>query len=362
MKTIQIKREDRPTASRLNSQLADGDTRFIYDCWYVAGRINEFGRQLVERTLLGESVVFYRRTDEKPVALQNRCPHRSFPLAQGALEGDNVRCGYHGLAFDSSGACVDVPTQNVIPPSLCIREYPVVERGPYVWIWMGKADMADESLIPDTSWLWSPDWTFAEDYVSFNANYVGLHENLLDLSHFTYLHPSTLGTPEYARTPCEVDADGDRVRISRFVAECDVPPIYEKTGIKGKMSRHTVSDFVTPALHHASAVMRDLKEDRERRDFTIYISHFITPATQNSTHYWFAFARDFALTNPEVTRYMGASALKAFREDIHALHEITRMYSLEPQAPSYEIHIKSDQAGVATRRVLRRLAEGNQNV
>jgi phenylpropionate dioxygenase-like ring-hydroxylating dioxygenase large terminal subunit len=343
--------------ARVRAELADEHTPLIRDCWYVAGRSDEFSRELNERTLLSQSVVFYRAEDGHPIVLQNRCPHRSFPLSKGTLEGDTVRCGYHGLAFSPSGACVDVPSQNVIPPSLCIRAYPVEERGPFVWIWMGKPEDADPALIPDTSWLASPEWRFAAAYVELKANYVGLHENLLDLTHFTYLHPTTLGTPEFARSPFDVEVTDERVRITRFVESCDVPPIYTQTGIDGKMSRLTTSDFLTPALHHASAVLRGLAPTDGRNEFTVYISHFLTPETQHTTHYWFTFARDFALDSEDVTEYIARSALHAFHEDVFALEQIRRLHEIEPDAGEHEINLKSDQPGVAARRALKRLAE-----
>jgi len=343
---------------RANDRLADGRTPLPRQFWYIAGLARDFGRKPLERTLLGQSLVFYRSTQGRPVALMNRCPHRSYPLAHGQLEGDILRCGYHGLAFAPDGRCTEIPSQETVPRGICTRSYPVAERGPFVWIWMGDdpAD-ADESAIPDTNWLESPDWSHVTSYLFLRANYVYLHENLLDLSHFTYLHPTTLGTPEYARTPFDVQVQGDVVRITRHVAACDVPPIYSRTGIAGKMSRRTVSEFISPAMHHASAVMSDLAPaPGARRDFTIYITHFATPETQDTTHYWFAFARDFALGDAEVDEYMKSSALTAFNEDRHALEEIARIYRGEPGAPGAEIHVRSDGAGVAARRILRRLA------
>jgi len=335
------------------SVMADHRTPLVRRCWYVAGRGDEFTRQLRERSLLGESVVLYRTEAGRPVVLQNRCPHRSFPLAKGSLEADAVRCGYHGLAFDSGGKCVDIPSQEVIPQRLAIRSYPAVERGPFVWVWMGDPADADPGLVPATPWLASQDWTYASNYVFLGANYVGLHENLLDLTHFTYLHPTTLGTPEYARAPFQVEAGSETVRISRLVPECDVPAIYRTTGMRGKMSRHTVSEFLTPALHHASAVLRDLEADGV---YTVYISHFVTPADQDRTHYWFTFARDFQIADQAITEFTERSALHAFNEDVDALQEIARMHGSGPDAKR-EISLKSDQAGVAARRILRSLAD-----
>jgi len=343
--------------AKANARLADGNTPLVKNCWYIAGWGSDFTREPRERTLLGQSLVFYRTQGGQPVALLNRCPHRSFPLSQGKLEGDVLRCGYHGLAFRQDGSCAEIPSQTSVPPSTCTRSYPVAERGPFVWIWMGDAARADESAIPDTSWLVDPKWNYVTSYLSLQANYVYLQENLLDLSHFTYLHPSTLGTPEYARSPFEVSTTENTVHISRFVAECDVPPIYARTGIAGKMSRRTESEFVSPAMHHASAVLSDLQpEPGKRRDFTVYITHFATPETQDSTHYWFSFARDFALGETEVDEYMRQSAITAFNEDKGALEAIARIYRTEPEATGAEIHIKSDQAGVAMRRILLRMA------
>ncbi|WP_017524434.1 Rieske 2Fe-2S domain-containing protein [Pusillimonas noertemannii] len=347
--------------TRANSRLADGCTPLLKNHWYVAGLAADFTRELRERTFLGQSLVLYRTLAGQPVALLNRCPHRSFPLVHGSLEGDLLRCGYHGLTFRQDGSCGEIPAQATVPPGVCTRSFPVAERGPFVWIWMGDPAQADETAIPDTSWLVDPAWNHVSSYLELDANYVYLHENLLDLSHFTYLHPTTLGTPEYARTPFDVEVDGSRVRIKRFVKECDLPPIYAKTGIKGKISRRTESEFVSPAIHHASALMTDLQASTgQRSDFTILITHFATPQTQDTTHYWFAFARDFALNDPQVDEYMRSSALTAFNEDRHALQEISRIYRSEPKAPETEIHIKSDKAGVAMRRIILNLAADEQ--
>lgn len=346
--------------TRLASRLADHGTPLIASCWYVAGWSTEFTRTPAERVILGRNLVFYRTEEGRPVALHNRCPHRSFPLSKGHLEGDNLRCGYHGLVFDPCGVCVEVPSQDIAPRGIGVRAYAVAERKPFVWIWMGASDAADEAAIPDTGWLDSPDWSYASSYIHLKSNYVGLHENLLDLTHFTYLHPTTLGTPEYARTPFTVDTAGDRVRISRFVPECDPPPIYAgPTGLTGKkMSRLTTSEFVSPAFHGASAVLADLRPDPgARREFTVRISHFLTPESQDATHYFFTFARDFALGDEGVTAFMEKGALEAFYEDVDALESITEVERREHGTPFQEINIKSDQAGVATRRVLRRMAD-----
>jgi phenylpropionate dioxygenase-like ring-hydroxylating dioxygenase large terminal subunit len=91
----------------------------------VAGFSQEFDQQLKDRWLLSQNVLLYRTGAGAMVALQNRCPHRGFPLSKGAREGDTVVCGYHGLTFDADGRCVRAPMLRSAPGHVCVQCYPV---------------------------------------------------------------------------------------------------------------------------------------------------------------------------------------------------------------------------------------------
>ena len=98
---------------------------FIKNCWYVAAWDIEVPQdKMLARTLLNEPVVFYRTTEGRAVALEDRCCHRAAPLHLGRKEGDCVRCMYHGLKFDPTGACVEIPGQTTVPPKTCVRSEP----------------------------------------------------------------------------------------------------------------------------------------------------------------------------------------------------------------------------------------------
>src|SRR5581483_9610038 len=73
--------------------------------------------KLLSRRLLGQHVLLYRGESGKLFALNDRCPHRGALLSRGRLEGDAVRCMYHGIKFDGSGKCIQIPGQDMIPPS-----------------------------------------------------------------------------------------------------------------------------------------------------------------------------------------------------------------------------------------------------
>ena len=167
-------------------QFADHTTPLVRNCWYVAALSEEVTRELSSKTLLGTSVVMFRKLDGTPVIMRNRCPHRSFPLVKGKLDGDHLVCGYHGMRFDGTGRCVEMPAMPIIPTNVRLASYPIIERSPLVWVWMGEPDKADESLVPDTSWLGAPDWKSVGGYYHIKSNYVAMHENLLDQTHFAF--------------------------------------------------------------------------------------------------------------------------------------------------------------------------------
>ena len=124
---------------------------FLKNCWYVAAWDHELDGKLLARTILEQPVLLYRGESGAAVALDNRCCHRGALLSNGRREGDCVRCMYHGLKFDPTGKCMQIPGQDNMPAKLGVRSYPVVERDHLVWIWMGdpaKADPVDDPRLP----------------------------------------------------------------------------------------------------------------------------------------------------------------------------------------------------------------------
>lgn len=179
--------------------VADRDTPLLRNYWYIAAFSEEISRTPMRRTILNEDIVFYRTEDGHAVAVQNRCPHRSFPLHKGFLKGDRIVCNYHGIEFNPDGSCGHVPALNAAPSAIRLDRYPLEEDGPLIWIWMGDAANPDYSRLPRREWTDSPDWAFAKGYMYLKANYLGLHENLMDFSHFAFLHAKwNAATPERA--------------------------------------------------------------------------------------------------------------------------------------------------------------------
>lgn len=348
-------------ARKASSEMADRETPFLFNQWYVGAFAEEVGRDLLARTLLGRRVLFYRTMDGRPVALADRCAHRSYPLSDGELDGDSVICGYHGFRYNPDGDCIEVPSAAKCPRSIGVQRYPLVEKGGLLWIWMGNPDRPDRSRLPDTSFLESDQWVRSTGYFRLPGNYVSLHENLLDLTHLSYVHARSFGTPDYAQAPFKTVIEDGHFTITRSVIPTLLPPIWgDPTGLSGvkTAARVATSEFLSPAFHQVSVSFYDsAMPEGERPVFSIRTAHLPTPETHGTTHYFIVHGRDFALDDEQVTQTMHDRLFMAFEEDVDALGKLEKVLEQTPSDDLYEISVASDGPSVAMRRYLKRSAE-----
>jgi phenylpropionate dioxygenase-like ring-hydroxylating dioxygenase large terminal subunit len=61
--------------------------------------------------LLAEQLALFRSEDHTLGLVAARCAHRGASLACGMLDGDGIRCAYHGWKYDKQGQCVDTPAE-----------------------------------------------------------------------------------------------------------------------------------------------------------------------------------------------------------------------------------------------------------
>jgi vanillate O-demethylase monooxygenase subunit len=341
-----------------SSDMADSSTPFIRNAWYVIAPSSEVSSAPLGRTVLGTSVVVFRKQDGAVVALQNRCCHRSFPLSHGIVEGDTIVCGYHGLRYDATGKCIEIPMQKSVPPAMRVRAYTAVEQPPFDWLWMGSRPPPENERPPALPWLADPQWAVRWGYLHVKGSYVHMHENLLDLSHLSFLHAKTFGTPEYARTPVEMNCDGEDLEVWRHV-QCELPAIYAKPlgWIGVRAIRSSGSRYVSPGLHVNTGRFRKLEDHDESVSPMVQVAQLVTPETPHTTHYWTAQARNFAIDDAEMGEFMIRAQLAAFEEDAFALEQITAMQTLEAERGIQEFSIPTDRAGVLMRRRLKKLAD-----
>lgn len=266
---------------------------FLRNCWYAAGFSEEVGRDFLARRYLNEDVVIFRKEDGTPVALEDRCAHRRLPLSKGRLIGDNLQCGYHGLVYDCTGACIKIPGQDRIPKGAGVKAYPVVEKHRYLWIWMGDPALADPSTIPDFHWLDDPGLGVSNIKFRHDAHVHLIIDNLMDLSHLAYVHSTTTGSPQIAEAAkVETVRDGDTVKVKRWMEDVPAAPTFrEFGGYNGHIDSWQVSEFQPPTyvrVSYGSAgaghgiPARDWFEDQGQWGF--YVFHGLTPETEKTTH------------------------------------------------------------------------------
>lgn len=340
-------------------------TAFVRNQWYVAAYGEEVGRELLGRTILDEPIAFYRTEQTgEVVALADRCVHRRYPLTKGRLDGDTLVCGYHGFTYDTAGACVYVPGQQRIPRTARVSAYPVVEQDSLVWVWIGDPALADAGRIPRARHLAEPGWRTVRGMEPIDCDYGLLVDNLLDLSHETYLHGGYIGTPEVAETPIatEVDEGAGVVRVSRHMDDTECPSFYARsTGIDGRITRWQDIEYHAPCLYllHSRVAPVGVLPGPDGEDDAachVEITYAITPSTGGHVYDFWAVSRDFATDDQEVTDFLRESNHTVVMQDVDALNVLQQAIDAEPGAYR-ELSINIDTGGLAARRILARLAE-----
>lgn len=357
---------------------------FIYNRWYVAALSSEVGEVPLARTILGHPVVLYRKADGTPVALADRCPHRRYPLSLGKLRGDTLECGYHGFTFDCEGGCVSVPGQDQIPSRARVETYPVIQQGVWIWIWIASPSTAgvsdsrspqavatdprdsgppDKTRLPETPWLVDGnEWKVVSSMAPLAARYELLVDNLLDLSHETYLHAGYIGTPEVAATPIATSMDqvAGVVRVERHMHNVECPTFYARsTKIEGRIDRWQDIEYFAPGyylLHSriAPAGMPLADDGSDPNAFHMKISYGITPSTETSTYDFWAVSRDFALDDEEVSDALYKLNETVVSQDVTALDALEHRIAVDRD--EFEVSIKIDRGGLAARRLLQEMA------
>jgi phenylpropionate dioxygenase-like ring-hydroxylating dioxygenase large terminal subunit len=330
---------------------------FLQNSWYVAAWDREVGRKLLARTVLNEPIVLYRRSDGIPVALEDRCCHRQLPLSMGVLIGDDLRCGYHGLRYDPSGACVEIPGQESVPPQARVRAYPLAQKWGWVWIWMGDPGRADVGLIPNWWWTDHPEWAFTQpEMIRVECNYQLIADNVLDVTHLAYVHASSIGSAAITEFPVAMAREERLVRMQRWIIDRPAPPMYHAAGgFTGNVDRWQIVEHVPPCFSVNFAGCQDTGTGapegvhRGRRIDLMALSA-PTPETERTTHYFFGFVRGFKRDDPATEKVFAEDMVKVFHEDVAVLEAQQRRMDLKPDAA--RIDIKVDAAPLAARRML----------
>jgi phenylpropionate dioxygenase-like ring-hydroxylating dioxygenase large terminal subunit len=319
------------------------------NCWYAAAYDVELKRELLARTIGGRNVVMYRREDGQPVALENACWHRLMPLSEGQIEGDNVSCGYHGLVYNSEGRCVFMPSQKTINPAARVRSYPVVERHRFVWLWTGDPALADPDLVPDLHWNDDPEWAGDGKLIHLECGYKLIVDNLMDLTHETFVHGQSIGQRAIAEVPFEVTHGSKSATVTRWIRDVEPPPFWkmqlewERGEPAGKVDRWQIVNFEAPSTIAIDVGVAPAGSGAPEGDRSEGVNGFvlntITPETERSCHYFWAFVRNYNLGDQRITTLIREGVAGVFAEDEEVLAAQQRAIDANPDKQFYNLNI-----------------------
>ena len=332
---------------------------FPKNTWYVACTPDEIAAKPLGRKICGEKIVFYRGAGDKVAAVEDFCPHRGAPLSLGFVRDGELVCGYHGLEMGCDGKVISMPGQRVrgFP---CIRSYPVEERYGFIWVWTGDPALADPALIHHLEWADNPEWAYGGGLYHINCEYRLMIDNLMDLTHETYVHASSIGQKEIDEAPVNTKTEGETVVTSRFMENIMAPPFW-----RGALRGNNLADDVpvdrwqicrfTPPSHVmievgvAHAGKGGYHAAPQHKASSIVVD-FITPETETSHWYFWGMARNFKPQDTELTDAIREGQGKIFGEDREML-ELQQANLLKyPDRKLLMLNI--DAGGVQSRRIL----------
>jgi vanillate O-demethylase monooxygenase subunit len=329
---------------------------FVRNLWYAASWSKDLeAGSLLYRKIIGDPLLLTRQADGKPVVLSNACPHRFAPMHMGQRVGESVRCPYHGLRFDLQGRCVENPnTPHTIPPGMALRRYPAVERHTMLWVWMGDAE-PDESLIPDFSLMENEALSRDRGHFTMAVNVELIANNLMDLSHASFLHNGLLGTPEHGEADIKVAQEGHTVTCSRMSRNVPVPQVfdllYRRDGAPvdfwNSMRWDPPYSFFLDVGCHAPGGSR-------ADSGGLYGVHILSPESEAATHYFVGIARKPATeADAEFQAEIARLRMHAFRQQdeplLQAMQEMLGIDGLRQRQP---VLLSIDGGPVRMKRVL----------
>ncbi len=338
---------------------------FPLNTWYVAATPDEIAAMpsgALGRKICGQDIVFFQDADGNVAALEDWCPHRGAPLSLGRVCEGKLVCGYHGLTMGADGKAVamqNLPVRAFEP----IRSYPVAERHGYVWIWPGDPALANVNDIPKPAWADNPEWAFGGGMFHVRCDYRLMIDNLMDLTHETYVHAGSIGQKEIDEAPSETLQEGDHVITRRFMNDIPAPPFWQMAlRMNGLPTDKPVDRWQICRFEPPSQVMIEVGvalaghggyEAPAAVKASGVVVDYITPETETSIWYFWGMARHFKPHDNSLTNQIREGQQRIFSEDMAMLERQQANHLMQPRRKL--VNMRIDAGGVYARRILDRI-------
>jgi len=174
--------------------------------WFMIGASAEASRTPAAIRYFGKDLVLYRGESGTPYVVDAYCPHMGAHLAKNAtsyivrdgehVEGESIRCPFHGWRFGTDGQCNHIPYSDFIPKAAKLGTYPLIERAGILWMWHDPEGLAPDVELPNFGGHYgAPGWVeWKIDFVGdLNTHGIEIVDNMADFGHFVPIHGATDG-------------------------------------------------------------------------------------------------------------------------------------------------------------------------
>ncbi len=337
----------------------------LRNAWYIAAWADDITTAPVARRICNDPIVLYRDTNGTAAALADYCCHRAAPLSCGQVVDAGLQCGYHGIIYGSDGGAVHIPGQVHIPAKARVPSYPLVEQDGILWIWMGDPAKAD----PNTIFRYpihddEVNWPHKHTLYPVAGSAMLMVDNLMDLTHLPYVHPSTIGgsnARDHVEAIMDVVPTETGLKFTRWMLDHRPPPTYRKGAphLADTVDRWQEFEFIAPGIVTQWVGAIDAGTgayDRGKRDggFSLRIIHGLTPETETTCHYFWCGSNGYRQDDPNATVELFGELEIAFKQDQWIVQR--QQARLLEIGEDRLINIVADGARVHMRRIVERLA------
>jgi len=280
--------------------------------------------------------------------------------SRGQVSAGVITCGYHGLGFNETGQCIANP-HGAVPRVARVERLAAVERHGILWVWLGTAETAQCSLIPDLSFLArGTPLTMRAGYMHTRANYQLCVDNILDLSHADFLHPASLGGGAATRARCKVTKTETGLNLS-WDMKNEVPlpvigceyPGYERLDLWIDVI------WTPPGIMYLEAG----GGPPGTAAINTFNVHIMMPEGAAATHYFYCNVRNFRVDDADFHEHVSEMLRDAFESEDKPMLEAQQLRIGDRDVDQLKPMLLGSDAGpVAARRMLvARIAEEQAN-
>ena len=225
--------------------------------WHISCESKSIARRPHAFQAFDKKLVAFRGANGNVAVLDDRCAHRNAPLSAGFIDGELLRCPYHGWGYNNKGVAEDIPAcpvQSPIAKKPCVKSYSAIEQDGYVWFALTDSPAAEKPLpfahIQDNGWT-----TFRMNTL-FDGSVESCLENFLDCPHATFVHKFWFRKPTAKPVHTEVSTTSDGAIVSYFDEPREGSVVWNSLSKSSSTMEHT-DRFIAPSTTKVDYIFSD---------------------------------------------------------------------------------------------------------